>query len=89
VEGLQIKLFARLDLDKSHRGSGDRFCDCFGISGVILVRLHEWLNELRWDDPHGVPELAQLPSRPLRPGARLHADEGFWGCRKEGKQGVT
>jgi hypothetical protein len=59
------------------------------LARVILVRLYEWLDELSWDDPHSVADLAQLSRHPLRTRARLHTDQRLWSRRKEGEEGVT
>ena len=42
---------------------------------VVLVRLHEGLHKLGWNQPDIVPLLVQRPAEEVSPGARLHADQ--------------
>ena len=49
---LEIKLGVRLDRNKPHVLPVYRLGDGFGIEEVVLVRLHEWLHELGWNQLH-------------------------------------
>jgi hypothetical protein len=47
MESLKVELVIGLDRNKAHVLASDRF----SIQEVVLVRLHERLHELSWDEP--------------------------------------
>jgi hypothetical protein len=65
VQGLNIDLFDRLDVNEAHRRSRHGVGDCVGIQCVVLIRLQRRLHELGRDDPHDVAKTLDLPSQPL------------------------
>lgn len=52
VKALQIVLLNRLPRNISHVRPGHGLADCFGIVGVVLLRLYIRLDELRRRKPH-------------------------------------
>ncbi len=68
-------LLGRLGLDKSHVCPGDRFADCLGISGVVLLPLHIRLHVGRWHQAHGMTERLEFARPMMRGCAGLDADE--------------
>src|SRR5437667_6345940 len=68
-------LLGRLGLDKSHVCPGDRFADCLGISGIVLLPLHIRLHVGRWHQAHGMTERLEFARPMMRGCASLDADE--------------
>lgn len=63
-----------LDGHESHAWTLGSFPDRRGVGRVILVRLHEWPNELSGDEPHVVTTPSQDPSPVMRAAAGFHND---------------
>ena len=75
-----------LDGHKAHGRPLCRLADRLGISRVILLPLHERLDVGRWDQPHCVAQLADLPPPIVRPCASFHRDNAGRLCRQKPKQ---
>ena len=59
---------------EAHGRALRRLADRFGIRRIVLLPLDERLHVSRRDQPHLVPELADLAGPVMRSGARLHRD---------------
>src|SRR6202030_3535570 len=75
VDILQVQLVIGLNRDKAHvlpfDGLSDRLC----IDEVVLVRLHEWLYKLSWDQPDIMALFAQCASEKMSPRAGLQSNQ--------------
>src|SRR5690606_32329072 len=60
VKCLQVDLLRGPDLDEAHRRPRHCFRDGLRVDDVVLVRLHEWLHELRWYDSNCMPHRLKL-----------------------------
>ena len=67
-------LFLALDRHEPHRGPLRRLANRFGIGRVVLLAFDERLDVGRWDQPHRVPKLTELPRPVVRPGARFQGN---------------
>ena len=74
MDGLDVLLRDRLDGDEAHVRALCGLADRLGIGRVVLVRLHERLDELRRDQAYLVPIGAEQPRPVVRAPARLHRD---------------
>ena len=83
VEALQILLFDRLGRNKTHARPAHRFADRLRIVGVVLLRLHVGLHELRRDQPHRVTQPAQHPEPVVRSAAGFQPDQTGFNFRKK------
>jgi hypothetical protein len=72
-----------------HAGPRHRLADRGGVVAVVLVAPDEGLDELRADDPHGVPEALKLPGPVERARARLQADHAGRQLGDEGAELVA
>ena len=86
VHGLQVELLVGLDGNKTHVLARHRFGDRFGIEEVVLVRLEEGFDELRRDESHVVPLLAQCGADKVRTGTGFDADQRRLQVRGVGQQ---
>jgi hypothetical protein len=81
--------FLALDRDKPHGRTSCRFADRLGIRRIILLPLHEGLHVGRSDQPHRMPEVADLTPPVVTAGARLHRNGARRKRRKEWQQLLT
>jgi hypothetical protein len=72
-----------LNRHEPHVGPRHRFADRLGISRVVLVGLHIWLDELRRNQAHVVSKALQLARPMMRAAAGFHADQAPWQIREE------
>jgi hypothetical protein len=60
------RLLRRLDRNKSHVRTTDRFADTLGIVPIVLISKNIWLDELRGDQANIVAETCEEPSPVVR-----------------------
>ena len=61
--------------NERHIRPRDRFADCLGINGIILVPLHVGLYIGRRHQPHGMTKSLELSRPMMRRGAGFDADQ--------------
>src|ERR1700755_3143571 len=81
-------LLWRLGWHKPHIGSGHRFADRLGISGIVLLSLDVGLHVSRWHQPHGVTCCLELARPVMRGSTGLNAYQTGRQFLKE-RQNVT
>jgi hypothetical protein len=67
-------LLGRLDRHKPHGRAAHRFADRFGVDRIVLAALDVWLDVLRRQQNHLMPQAAQPPRPVVRGAARLEPD---------------
>src|SRR4028118_952532 len=68
---------------KAHGRALSRLADRLGISGIVLLALHERLHVSRRDQPDRMPERADLAGPMMGTAAGLHGDRAGWlGCKE-------
>jgi len=67
-----------LGSDKAHGRALGRLADRLGISGIVLLALHERLDVSRWDQPDHMPERADLARPMMGAAAGLHGHRAGW-----------
>jgi hypothetical protein len=67
--GLGLLAFGR---HEAHGRALGRFTDRLRIGGIVLLALDEGLHVSRWDQPHGMTELADLARPVMGAAAGLH-----------------
>jgi hypothetical protein len=75
VECQAALLLGRLGRDEPHIGPGDRFADCLGISGIVLVSFDVGLHVGRRHQPHSVAERLELARPMMRRGAGFDTNQ--------------
>src|SRR5277367_1270656 len=83
---LEIKLVVRLDRNKPHVLSVYRFGNGFRIKEVVLVRLHEWLHELRRNQLHVMALFSQNTTEEVSTRTSLHPYQGRLHVSGEGDE---
>src|SRR6202521_141732 len=68
-------LLARLGCDEAHVCPGDRFADCLGVSGIVLLPLDVGLHVGRWHQAHPMPKRLELARPMMRRCTGLDANE--------------
>src|SRR5712671_3535871 len=89
VEHQAALLLRCLGRDEPHVRPGDRFADCLGISGIVLVSLDVGLH-IGWrHQAHGMAKCLELARPMMRRGARLDADQVWRYLLEEGQDVAT
>ena|ERR1700674_2489134 len=76
MESLQVELIVGLDRNEAHILPIDSFGDRFSINEVVLVRLHERLYELSWNQLHIMALFSQGTAKEVSTRTCLHPDQG-------------
>src|SRR6266480_2159261 len=83
MQALQILLLDSLGRNEAHARPADSFADRLRIVGVVLLRLHIGLHELRRDQAYRVPQSAQHSKPVVRSTASLQSYQARFDFSKE------
>src|SRR5580698_8705065 len=83
MKALKILLLDRFLRNEAHLRSGDRLADRLGIVGIVLLRLHIRLDELRRHQSDRMPKPANHPCPIMRTSAGLDPNQARRNFGKE------